>query len=262
MKFSVITVTFNSGNKLWETCRNILSQEYKDFELLVKDGGSTDDSLSVLRTNTSDEKLRIISNKDKGIYDGMNEAVKEARGDYVIFMNCGDNFNAPDVLGKIADFIDNNPGEMFYGDTLYSSIDTVVHVPAHLSQKDYYSHIPCHQSCVFARHLFDDGGFDLKYKIRGDYDFFLRAHYKKGIEPLHLGITVADYEGGGYSESKKNIETDKREQREIAERYLGVGAVRKYRFKMIITLQPLRKKLAESKKFGKSYDSLKKKLRK
>lgn len=262
MRFSVVTVTYNSGTKLLETCRNILSQTFGNFELLVKDGGSTDDSLTILQNNISDDRLRIVSAADKGIYDGMNEAVKAAGGDYVIFMNCGDSFSTVNVLAEAAAFIDGHPGEIYYGDVRYAVNDTVFHMPSSLGTKDYYCHIPCHQACIFARGLFENGGFDLKYKIRGDYEFFLRAHYGLGVEPIYLGMTVADYEGGGYSESKKNIAIDKKEQREIAEKYMGRKTVRKYRLQMILTLQPLRKKLAESRLFGKSYDSLKKNLRK
>lgn len=262
MKFSVITVSFNSGNKLLETCQNILSQTFGDFELLVKDGGSSDDSLALLKDGLQDDRLRIISAKDRGIYDGMNEAVKAAKGEYVIFMNCGDRFASSNVLEEAALFMETHPGDIFYGDVKYDLNDTVFHMPSKLTNKDYYCHIPCHQACILARRLWDEGGFDLKYKIRGDYEFFLRAHYLMGVEPIYLGITVASYEGGGYSENKKNIETDKREQREIAEKYMGVKTVRKYKAKMILTLQPVRKKMAESKIFGKSYDSLKKMVRK
>ena len=87
MKFSIIVVTLNPGDKLQDTINSISSQTFKDYEILVKDGGSKDGSLKALE---GVEKVRLVENPDKSIYDGMNQAVREAKGDYYIFMNAGD----------------------------------------------------------------------------------------------------------------------------------------------------------------------------
>ena len=80
MKFSIITVSLNSGPKLLETVENILKQTYRDFEIIVKDGGSTDESISKVKDLNS-PFVKVVSEPDKGIYDAMNEAVKHATGD-------------------------------------------------------------------------------------------------------------------------------------------------------------------------------------
>ena len=101
MKFSIITVSLNSGPKLLETVENILKQTYKDFEIIVKDGGSTDESLSKVKDLNS-PFVKVVETPDKGIYDAMNEAVKYATGDYVLFLNAGDKFYSGDVLERVA----------------------------------------------------------------------------------------------------------------------------------------------------------------
>ena len=102
MKFSVITVTFNAKEKLKETVSDILKQTYDDYEIIIKDGLSTDDSLKNLPES---DRINLFSEKDKGIYDAMNRAVELATGDYICFMNCGDYFANEDVLKNMAEFI-------------------------------------------------------------------------------------------------------------------------------------------------------------
>ena len=86
MKFTIVTVAYNAGEKLLKTVEDTLKQTYDDFEIIVKDGGSSDGSLEPVRKLES-EKIKIFSGKDNGIYDAMNIAVKAATGDYVIFLN-------------------------------------------------------------------------------------------------------------------------------------------------------------------------------
>jgi len=258
MLFSVITVSYNPGNKLKDTIDNILSQDFDDYEIIVKDGLSTDQSIDMI---PSDEKIKFYSERDKGIYDAMNEAVKKASGDYVIFMNCGDAFYDKSVLSESAKFIKTHPDKkIYYGDAYFCKAEQIISQPKEISESICYRHIPNHQSCFFDRHLWDDKGFDLKYRIRADYDFFLRSYFEKDIRPAYLGITVASYEGGGYSETKENRELDKAEHREIVVRYMGKKKADHYRNMMCLTLQPLRTKIAQSKVFAGAYNSIKKKI--
>lgn len=112
IKFSIVTVCLNAGQDLIDTVNSTLGQSYDCFEILVKDGFSTDGSLKKL---PEDEAIRLIQKKDTGIYDAMNQAVEEARGDYLIFMNCGDHFYSPGVLQEIADGIGEEMGPVYYG---------------------------------------------------------------------------------------------------------------------------------------------------
>ena len=124
MLFSIITVCFNAGEKLKNTLENILAQTYGDFEIIVKDGGSTDKSLESI---PEDSRIKVFSEKDKGIYDAMNIAVSQASGDYVIFMNCGDSFYDENVLKNAAVNMSDKPdSKIYYGDAYFASAKEII----------------------------------------------------------------------------------------------------------------------------------------
>ncbi|MCD7835418.1 MAG: glycosyltransferase, partial [Lachnospiraceae bacterium] len=104
IKFSVIVVCLNPGDKLNQTLDSILSQTYGNIEIIVKDGGSNDGSIENMRKDT---RIRFYNEKDKGIYDAMNQAVLHAAGELIIFLNCGDVFYDGKVLEKAAEYIGN-----------------------------------------------------------------------------------------------------------------------------------------------------------
>ncbi len=258
MKFSVITVTFNAGEKLTQTVTNVLQQTYDDYEILIKDGMSTDGSTQTIEEN---EHIRLVQCKDSSIYDAMNQAVSMAQGEYIIFMNCGDYFYAPTVLEEVAAVIEREPGRrIYYGDAYFRKADQIFHMPQEITDYVCFSHIPNHQSCIFDRTLWGEEGFRTEYRIRADYEFFLRQFYTKNVRPLYTGIVVADYEGGGYSETRENRKRDKEEHLRIVTQYQGRKKVFRYRAWLVITLQPLRKWIASSSPFSGLYDSLKKAL--
>ena len=151
MKFTIITVTYNAGDKLAETVTDCLKQTYTDYEILVKDGMSTDGSVEKLPADT---RIRVERCKDSSIYDAMNQAVKMAQGDYVIFMNCGDFFHTEDVLLQVAKAIDKEPGRgIYYGDAYFCKAEQIMHMPPEITDYVCFSHIPCHQACVYAARL-------------------------------------------------------------------------------------------------------------
>lgn len=97
--FSVIIVALNPGNALRHTLDSVLQQSFGDFEVLIKDGGSTDGSLEQL---PSDSRIRVLQQPDSGIFDAMNQAVAAVRGRFVHFLNCGDTFANAAVLQSAA----------------------------------------------------------------------------------------------------------------------------------------------------------------
>ena len=106
--FSIIVVALNPGERLERTLRSILEQTFTDYEVIIKDGGSKDGSADFIKEEGILEKypqIRMITQPDKSIYDGMNQAVSYAEGKYVQFLNCGDLFYDKEVLKKTAEFI-------------------------------------------------------------------------------------------------------------------------------------------------------------
>lgn len=271
MKFSVITVCLNPGEKLVLTLDSILKQSCWEWEVILKDGGSTDGSIEAWqRENISRpgrEKVKIFTEKDRGIYDAMNQAVAHASGDFLLFLNCGDTFADEKVLERTAKALEaeKNAGTdmgrlVLYGDTCGEKNDVIISSAPRITGFTCYRNIPCHQSCFYSAALCREKPYDLQYKIRADYDHFLWCHYRAGAKMRHMGFAVAAYEGGGFSENRKNREQDKREHRQITESYMKKSELFRYRFFMFCTLAPLRSAMAESRVFSGMYHRMKERL--
>ena len=269
-EFSLLTVALNPGDKLRGTLESALSQTYQDFELILKDGGSTDGSLEAVADLLADPRIRVITKKDTGIYDAMNQAVQEATGKYVYFLNCGDKLYDETVLEKVAGEIgsltaseggavqakadgENSLRLVVYGNVLWKEKQSLVTPPAQITGFTCYRNVPCHQACFYDASLCKEKPFETEYKIRGDYEHFLWCHYVGKAREAYVNLTVAEYEGGGFSESKKNIERSKREHREITKKYMSSAELFKYRTIMALTLAPLRTWISENPKVSGAY---------
>ncbi len=261
MKFSIITVSFNSGAKLRETLQSISGQTCQDYEVVIKDGGSTDGSTDFLKNGEQGwNRVRFYEGKDKGIYDAMNQAVEYAVGEFVLFLNCGDMFADERVLERVAAVIEEHQTKkeaVFYGDTLSEKNGVSIASAPEITGFTCYRNIPCHQSCFYSTELCRRKPYDLQYKIRADYDHFLWCYYQGGAEFIHMDFPVSSYEGGGYSESKENRERDKQEHRQITAAYMSRAELFRYKGTMVLTLVPLRRLLAESKLFSGVYHRMK-----
>lgn len=278
MRFSIIVVCLNAGGKLNDTLDSIFAQDFQDYEVVVKDGGSKDGSIEGMR---KDERIRLYIEKDKSIYDAMNQAVGYAQGEYIIFLNCGDSFHDSTVLTKVdecirrerqeaqegvsADEVNSRnvtsdvvrePRLIVYGKLYNEKTDSWITPAPVINGFTCYRNVPCHQSCIYDAGLCKEKPFEIQFKIRGDYEHFLWCYYKGGAKAVYLDATVADYEGGGYSETKENLKRSKAEHKEITARYMSKGERFKYKAVLLLTLAPLRTKLANSKRFAGVYHKL------
>lgn len=279
MKFSVIVVCLNPGGKLKSTMDSILGQTCRDFEVILKDGGSTDGSVEGWRREECQGQrrresgaphsgtVRFFQEKDRGIYDAMNQAVSHAAGDFTIFMNCGDTFADEKVLERVADCIEKQRAQggdlrklVLYGDTLSKKNNVTVTSAPRITGFTCFRNIPCHQSCFYSTALCREKPYDPGYRIRADYDHFLWCFYRGGAAFIHVGFPVSSYEGDGYSESRDNRARDREEHKRITESYMTKGALLRYRAAMACTLAPLRSALAENRYFSRIYHKLQKKI--
>ena len=264
MKFSVITVCLNAGDLLWKTAETVLNQTYTDWELLIKDGGSEDGSVDRLREKLAEfypalqDKVKICAEPDKSIYDAMNQAVQHASGEYFYFLNCGDLFYSAEALAELAEQMQDKTGALiFYGDVYDKLRGSVVRSNPKINDFACYRHVPCHQACVYHRELFAERGYLLEYRVRADYEHFLWSYFVKKANPTYLPVVLAEYEGGGFSETEENRARSAGEHRQIVSHYMGKGQVLCYRLLMLLTLQPLRTFAAENRVMGKWYQRLK-----
>ncbi len=268
MKFSIITVCLNPGEKLNATLDSVLRQSCRDAEVILKDGGSVDGSVTKWQKEHAADpdagRVRVFVEKDTGIYDAMNQAAARAEGEFLLFLNCGDVFPDDEVLERTRKVLEEEQAAgtdmerlVLYGDTCSGKNHvTIASAPA-ITGFTCYRNIPCHQSCFYSATLCRGKPYDLKYKIRADYDHFLWCFYKAKARMRHMNFPVASYEGGGYSESRENRERDKQEHRRITAAYMGKLELLKYRAVMAVTLAPLRRALAESSAFSGVYHGLK-----
>lgn len=266
--FTVIVVCYNAAEKLKQTLDSVYSQEYWEYRVIIKDGGSTDGSLRGLKASGYFKErylscTTILEGSDKGIYDAMNIAVdyvNSNNNNYIIFMNCGDVFYSRQTLGKVADFIDEHvatePPYIFYGNQFNRRTNTVVSSFPKLNEFSLYRNVPCHQVCFYDSRLFKNRSYDTSYKVRADYEHFLYCVYKENANTVYIDEIISDYEGGGFSETKKNREISAIEHREITDKYMGSNAA-KYRRIMILSGAGLRTALAESKSFSGIYNKIK-----
>ena len=275
--FSIVIVSLNPGQKLMKTLQSVLRQEYGNFEVILKDGGSTDGSLKEEADGSlsvawpgqsvSDSRVHIFRSPDKGIYDGMNQALVHINGDYVLFLNCGDSLYDSRVLSRTAALIEKAEEErdtrlrarpfLFYGDQYNEKQRSRVCSAPKLNDFACYRNVPCHQVCFYDASLFWERGYDTDFRVRGDYEHFFYCIYERGAEAVHLPVIVSSYEGGGFSETRENRKRSELEHRVITRYYLGRRKGACYAAVMLATLAPVRTKIAENPSLAKGYNAVK-----
>lgn len=266
MTFSIIVVCLNEGEKLHKTVQSILDQTEEDYEIIIKDGGSADGSVEKLLTAASNGRIKIYREKDSGIYDAMNQAVKHASGEYIFFLNCGDYFYQEDVLFRIKQFIEENKcraernPQIFYGNIRERLTGALVQSNPKMDDFGCYRNVPCHQACFYDRRLLASRGFDTGYLVRADYEHFLWCYYKAQAHTVYLPVTVASYEGGGFSESGENVRLSAREHKQIVGKYMPPAKVLRYRMLMLATLAPVRTYLAHNPVTARIYQTCKRRV--
>lgn len=256
MKFSILVVCLNAGEKLHKTIDSILCQTCDDYEIVVKDGGSTDGSIEGL---PADHNIRVIKEKDSGIYDAMNQAAAHAEGEFVYYLNCGDYFADETVLAALKEYMEKHPeGDIYYGNIYDRLTNSTVSSNPQIDAFACYRNVPCHQACFYRKTLVTEHPFNIKYRVRADYEQFLWCFFKAQAKCLFTDIQVASYEGGGFSETAQNRKKSAAEHKEITAAYMTKGQLFKFKAIMLLTLAPLRTWMSHSPVFGKVYNLLKK----
>ena len=146
---------------------------------------------------------------------------------------------------------------IFYGNQYNVRQKCVVYSAPEVNDFTCYRNVPCHQVCFYDARLFSERGYDTRYRVRADYEHFLYCIYEKMAEVVYTELLVADYEGGGFSETAENRRISAQEHGEIARRYLGWRKVLGYQAVMLLTLAPLRTKIAENEQLSGIYNGLK-----
>lgn len=235
--FSIIVVSYNASALIKDTVESVLKQTFDDYEIVVKDACSTDDTIAQIPES---DKIRLFQSKDSGIYDGMNQAIGEAKGRFLHFLNCGDRFVSDDVLKKVADFIRSSEisDGIVYGDCFFG--DIYRKQPSRITPFFLFRTPLCHQSMFFSKSVFDDYGiYDIQYRILADYNCTLNG-FRKGIPFHYLNVPICSYRGGGISVSAKGIQIKGQEYKQIRKTYYSAWERFKYEILVTLSLRRLR----------------------
>ncbi len=263
----ILIASLNPGGRLKTTLESVFSQDYQEYKIIIKDGGSKDNSIEELKNSgflQGHDNVQILVKPDKSIYDGMNQAVEymmtdlsEEKGAYCIFLNCGDEFHDSSVLSRVSTYLkEYDQPHIFYGDQYNLIQKSIVSSAPVINEFALFRNVPCHQVCFYSTQLFKNRAYKPEYTVRADYEHFLYSFYEQNAVCEHMDIVICNYEGGGYSETAENRKKSALQHREITDKYMGDQAAR-YRRIMLLTLAPVRTKLAESPAFSRAYNGLK-----
>ena len=204
---SVITVTFNAEKVIDKTLQSLKQQTFKDFEHLVIDGASKDQTLKIIN-DVFLPQSRVYSKPDKGLYDAMNKGLDKARGKYVIFLNAGDAFHSSDSLSLYANAAKKN-SDIIYGDTIIVNQDGKNLGARHLSVPQKLDHksfadgmLICHQAFMVKKELASK--YNLTYRFSADYDWCLQCIDRSLSENcVNLNEVTIDYLNNGLTDKNK-----------------------------------------------------------
>lgn len=215
MKISIVTAAYNSGKTIRDTLESVLRQTYDNYELIIKDGGSKDNTLDICRDYEQrfNGRMKIISAPDKGIYDAMNQGISSASGDIVGILNSDDFYTSDDILITVADtFAKEYTIDALYGDVHYvDSQDTnkiVRFYSSRLFRRSWmrFGFMPAHPSfyCrkeTYDRYMIKGCYFNTSYKIAADFENLLRMIFVHKIKTIYIKKDFVTMRTGGASSS-------------------------------------------------------------
>lgn len=213
MKISIITVCFNCANTIRDTIESVLTQTYSDIEYIIIDGGSKDDTISII-TSYGKKINKFISEPDKGIYDAMNKGIKLATGEVVGIINSDDFFYDNFVIQRVVDEFKNSGIDALYGDVQFVNPNNLGRVVRYYSSRSFnpkkfkYGFMPAHPSFYVKREFFEKlGYYKIDYKIAADYELLIRYLYRYNINSKYLQTPFVTMRTGGISNKslKSNI---------------------------------------------------------
>lgn len=244
MRLSIITINRNNATGLEKTMLSVASQTYKEFEYIVVDGASTDDSVEVIKWLAPQfgERLKWISEPDNGIYNGMNKGIRMASGEYIQILNSGDILAASDVTGKMIATLKHQEQKLgiLYGNMIrdYGNGKLVRDKRKVKSQEpraecvewtmyDFIKGTVNHDPTYIHRSLYEKYGlYDDSLKITSDWKWFVNAVVFGGEKLYYVPIDVTIFDTTGISET--NLDAREKERRVELEKMLPAAILKDY----------------------------------
>lgn len=199
MKISIITINYNNAIGLEKTIKSVISQDFKDYEYIIIDGGSNDGSVNIIEKYANEIDF-WVSEPDKGIYNAMNKGVSRAHGEYFNFMNSGDCYHANTVLKEINNKLNGEDiiiGRCCNAETkkIYKSLMPGQSVTMMTMMKEMINH----QSTFYHHTIFDKHQYDEKFKIISDWKVNLQSIVIDNCKIKVIDTFIVDYDMTGIS---------------------------------------------------------------
>jgi glycosyltransferase len=204
-KLSLITVCLNSESTIADTIISVLNQDFKDFEYIIFDGGSIDNTISIIKSFGS--SISLIHGTDSGIFDAMNQAIEYATGEIVGIINSDDFYTYSGVLSRVLKEFDCTGADTVYGDLQYVYRGDASKIyrnwkSGHFSRSKFkYGWTIPHPTFFVKREVYERYGlFDKEFKISGDYELVLRFLYKHNVSTSYIPEILVKMRNNGNSD--------------------------------------------------------------
>lgn len=211
MKISIITVAFNAKETIQDTIESVLSQNYKNIEIIVIDGNSTDGTVEIIK-NYGKQITQFVSEPDNGIYDAMNKGITLATGDIIGILNADDFYIDNQVIEKIANVFQQEKVDSVFADLVYIKNNNVAKIIRKYDSSSFhpdkfaYGKMPAHPTFFVRKQIYQKYGlFRTDLKIAADFDILVRFLYVHKISYYYLPQVVIKMRTGGVSTSFNSI---------------------------------------------------------
>ena len=230
MRLSIVTINWNNAAGLEKTMQSVAVQTFKEFEYIVVDGASTDDSVDVIKAHENDfAHLKWVSEPDSGIYNAMNKGIRIASGDYIQILNSGDCLAAPDVTERMLKALkEENSPSILYGNMVKCFTDgrrlvDKCFAGQEITMLGMYTGTLNHDPAYICRELFEKYGYyDESLKIVSDWKWYLQAIVFGGEKPRYVDMNVTLFDMTGISENGgQNRDLIDREKRTVLEQLIN-----------------------------------------
>ena len=195
--FSIIIPTFNSEKTLQEALNSVFSQRFTDFEIIIIDGMSGDNTITLIEENCrKDSRIRFVSEKDNGIYDAMNKGIDMTRGQWLYFLGSDDWISGDNVLQAVSDRLQDCKCDFFYGEVIMNGVK---YDGPFTLEKLLIKNIS-HQAIFHRKQIFQKiGKYNTRYKLHADWEFNIRYFLEFYEDVQYNDIVIANFGKGGVS---------------------------------------------------------------